>query len=95
MVAEDDLSERELTLQRFHRLITEILQGGTRRNTFQGWEVEILLDIEASGLERRRRMAILRQYLRAVRLQLESGPGPPMKLSEFLQRKRTRRPSME
>jgi len=35
-------------------------------------------------LERRRRMEILRQYQRAVERQMATGPGPPMKLSEFL-----------
>ena len=95
MVAEDDLIEREITLHKFHRLITEILQGGTQRTLFQRWEIDILIDIEACGLERRRRATVLRQYLRAVRRQLESGPGPPMKLSEFLQTRRTRRPSTE
>jgi hypothetical protein len=57
--------------------------------------VEILLDIEKSGLNPRRNGIALRQYLRAVRRQLETGPGPPMKFSEFLQARRTRRPSTE
>jgi hypothetical protein len=95
MGVDDDPIERELTLQRFHRLITEVLQGGTRRTVFQPWEVELLLDIANSGLDPRRKGARLRQYMRAVRKQLESGPGPPMKFSEFLQSKRTRRPSTE
>lgn len=95
MGTDDGWGEPELTLNRFHRLIVEILQGGTRRTVFQPWEVEILLDIESCGLEPRRRGQRLRQYLRAVRRQLETGPGPPMKFSEFLQSRRTRRPSME
>jgi hypothetical protein len=72
-----------------------VIQGGTQRSVFQRWEVEILLDLQACGLEGRRRTTVLRQYLRAVRRQLQGGPGPPMKLSEFLQRKRTRRLSTE
>jgi hypothetical protein len=95
MGTEDELIERELTLQRFHRLVTEILQGGTRRTVFQPWEVEILLDIANTGLDPRRSGERLRQYMRAVRRQLETGPGPPMKFSEFLQTRRTRRPSTE
>jgi hypothetical protein len=54
------------------------------RNSFQPWEIDILLDLEACELESRRRLEILRQYERAVERQLESGPGPPMKLSSFL-----------
>ena len=90
---EDDPAAQELTLRRFHRLITEILQGGTRRTVFQPWEVEILLDIQACQFDPRRKHRILRRYLRAVRRQLETGPGPPMKLSEFLQREQMRRPT--
>ncbi len=90
----NDPAERELTLNRFDRLITEILRGGTRRTAFQSWEVEILLDIDACGLDARQKPRVLRRYLSAVRRQIERGPGPPMKLSEFLQMKSTRRPSM-
>jgi hypothetical protein len=40
--------------------------------------------MDACQLEPRRRVDILRQYQRAVERQLETGPGPPIKLSEFL-----------
>jgi hypothetical protein len=46
--------------------------------------VEILMDLENCPLDRRRRLDILRQYQRAVERQMQTGPGPPMKLSEFL-----------
>jgi hypothetical protein len=80
----DDLIDRELMLNRFRRLIGEILRKETARNSFQPWEVDILVDLESCALEPRRRLEILRQYQRAVERQLEIGPGPPMKLSEFL-----------
>jgi hypothetical protein len=95
MDTEGDPLGQEITLQRFHRLITEILQGGTRRTVFQPWEIEVLLDLESCEIEPRLKGPYLRQYMRAVRLQLESGSGPPMKFSEFLQSRRTRRPSTE
>ena len=88
----DDPSNWELTLNRFHRLIREILQGETRRTVFQPWEVEILVDIEECRLEQRRRARVLRGYLRAVERQLELGPGPPMKLSKFLEIEWSRAP---
>jgi hypothetical protein len=43
--------------------------------------------LEVCALEPRRRMDTLRQYQRAVERQMETGPGPPMKLSEFLARR--------
>ena len=84
MTAADELVERELTLNRFKRLLGEIMRGELARNAFQPWEIEILLDLEACELESRRRLEILRQYQRAVERQMEAGPGPPMKLSSFL-----------
>jgi hypothetical protein len=50
--------------------------------------------MQGCEIEQRRRPEILRQYQRAVQKQMETGPGPPMKLSEFLQLKMTRRPSV-
>ena len=91
-MAADDLIALELMLNRFTRLINEILKGAIVRNTFQPWEVELLLDMQTCELEPRRRQEILRQYQRAVERQMENGPGPPMKLSEFLQVRMTRRP---
>jgi hypothetical protein len=80
----DELIERELMLNRFRRLIGEVIRRETARNAFQPWEIEILIDLDACQLESRRRVEILRQYLRAVERQMEIGPGPPMKLSQFL-----------
>ena len=84
MIQSDDLVANEVMLNRFKRLIAEVLRGQLTRNTFEPWEVDILLDLEASELEPRRRADILGQYQRAVERQMESGPGPPMKLSQFL-----------
>jgi len=94
-MADDDLMDRELMFSRFQRLIAELIRGTSTRTLFQPWELQILLDIEGIALDSKQRVKILRQYQNAVSKQLESGPGPPMKLSEFLQRTKTRRPSME
>ena len=81
----DESVDVELMLNRFRRLIREVMRGALARSSFQPWEVEILFDLENCHLERRRRMEILRQYQRAVEKQLSTGAGPPMKLSEFLE----------
>jgi hypothetical protein len=80
----DDLEQRELMLNRFRRLIGELTRGQVNRNTFNAWEIDLLLDVGACEIEPRRRAEIFRQYQRAVEKQLEAGPGPPMKLSHFL-----------
>ena len=81
----DDRIGLEILLDRFNRLIGEVMEGDFRRNSFLPWELDILMDMEGCQLERRRRLEILRQYRRAVHHQLEKGPGPPMKLSAFLE----------
>lgn len=91
----DDLVERELMYSRFQQLLRELLRGSTMRTVFQPWEMRLLLDIESCVIDAKQRVGILRQYDRAVRRQLETEPGPPMLLSEFLQWRRTRRPSIE
>ena len=86
MISQDP-GELDLMLNRFRRLIGELMRGTTARNSFPPWELDILLDLESCQLERRRRMEILRQYQKAVERQLESGQGPPWKLSEYLIRR--------
>lgn len=90
----DEIIELELMLNRFNKLIGEVMRGTLSRNTFQPWEAEILMDFEACTLDRRRRLEILRQYQKAVERQMERGPGPPMKLSEFLAERARRRPAI-
>jgi hypothetical protein len=82
---DDDLIDRELMLNRFRRLLTEVQRGHISRNAFEVWEVEILLDLDACEIEARHRADILRQYQRAVEREMESGGADiPMKLSQFL-----------
>jgi len=71
-------------LNRFNRLMGELVRGAIIRNSFQPWEIDLLLDIDNCPLDRRRRLEILRQYQKAVERQLDTGPGPPLKLSEYL-----------
>ena len=91
----DEYERREIQLNRFRRLIGEILRGETNRNCFAEWEVELLLDFDDCGLPARRRLEILRQYQRAVERQMETGPGPPIKLSHFLVLREQRRTALE
>ena len=93
-MAPDDLVQLEMMLNRFRRLITELIRGNLRRNAFEPWEIELLLDFRTSAIDPRRREKTLRAYQKAVEHQLETGPGPPMKFSEYLQIKTTRRPTI-
>src|ERR1700722_4811626 len=84
-MTEEDLYQLEIQLCRFNNLMVEVMRGAITRNSFQPWEFEILLDMDHCQFDRRRRLDILRQYQRAVAKQMERGPGPPMKLSRFLE----------
>jgi len=87
----DEYEQREIQLNRFRRLVGELIRGQTVRNSFAPWEIEILMDYDSCELPSRRRLEILRQYQRAVEKQLLSGPGPPMRLSHFLVLREQRR----
>ena len=87
----DDFEHRERQLVRFRRLFAELLRGTLNRNSFAPWELELLMDFETCRLPSRRRTEILHQYRRAVERQMESGAGPPMKLSRFLVLREQRR----
>jgi hypothetical protein len=87
----DEYEQREHQLNRFRRLMGELTKGETTRNSFEPWEIDLLLDLDACYLPPRRRQELLRQYRRAVERQMQSGLGPPLKLSEFLQLREQRR----
>ena len=91
----DDYEQREIQLNRFRRLIGELLRGEMNRNTFASWEIDLLLDFATCELPPRRRLEILRQYQKAVERQMETGPGPPMLLSHFLILREQRRNALD
>lgn len=87
----DTVFESEAVLYRFNKLVRELLQGAMKRNTFRAWEIEILLDIDACDLNGSNRRETLRRYQRAVQRQMEGGAKAPMKLSEYLANRKSRR----
>ena len=82
-MAENSVDSDEI-LFRFNRLIAELLQRGTSRETFQPWEVDLLLDMQNCRIEESAWEGTLRRYQRAAQRQIEKGATVPMKLSEFL-----------
>ena len=84
----DGQNQDEDLRPQFNRLIRELIRGKIARNTFRAWEIELLLDIENCRLRESARDNILRRYQKAVERQFEKGEARPMKLSEFLARKR-------
>ncbi len=81
----------EAVLYRFNKLLQEMLRGQIKRNTFQPWEIELLLDIESCNLRGSNRRETLRRYQRAVQRQMENGAPAPITLTEYLTNCRERR----
>ena len=86
-MAENSVDTDEI-LRRFNRLIRELLLGRASRETFQRWEVELLLDIHSCQIKESAREGVLRRYQQAVQRQVERGDTAPMRLSEFLASRR-------
>ena len=87
MLAETQNSEVLLT--RFNKLLAELVRGTMNRNTFQPWEIEILLDIEACNLRDGVKKETLRRYQKAVTRAMEKGAPTPFRLSEYLHGKKS------
>ena len=69
MLAETSVEtiDSEARLNRFNRLMQELIRGNMNRNTFQPWEIEILLDIEACQVREPVKRETLRRPLHEVR----------------------------
>lgn len=81
--------DSEVILNRFNKLMQELIRGNMTRNTFQPWEIEILLDIEACQLREVVRRETLRRYQKAVQRAMEKGAPQPFRLSEYLSNKKS------
>jgi hypothetical protein len=81
--------DAEAILTRFNKLIQDLLRGNMTRNTFQPWEVEILLDIDSCDLKDSSRRETLRRYQRAVQRSMEKGASQPLRLSQYLNGKKS------
>ena len=78
----------EARLNRFNRLMQELIRGNMNRNTFQPWEIEILLDIDACQIHEPVKRETLRRYQKAVQRAMEKGAPTPLRLSEYLNGKK-------
>jgi hypothetical protein len=89
----ESLPDSDAVLAQFNKLIVELLRGTMNRNTFRPWEIELLLDIESCNLRESSKRETLRRYQKAVQRQMEKGARLPMKLTEYLDSVKAKRPS--
>ena len=88
-----DISEidSEVLLNQFNKLMNELLRGNVTRNTFQPWEIEILLDIEGCQMRDSAKRETLKRYQKAVHRDMEKGAARPMMMTAYLANQRSRR----
>jgi hypothetical protein len=79
--------ELEAMLVQFNKLMSELVRGRIQRTTFQPWEIELLLDIEACDLKNGNRRQVLKRYQRAANRFVDRGGRTMLKLSEYLAKK--------
>jgi hypothetical protein len=89
----ESLPDGDAVLAQFNRLIQELLRGNMHRNTFRPWEIELLLDIETCNLRETNKRDTLKRYQKAVQRHMEKGARLPLKLSEYLDSVKAKRPA--
>ncbi len=83
--------DSEVLLNQFNKLMNELLRGNVTRNTFQPWEIEILLDIEGCQMRDSAKRETLKRYQKAVHRDMEKGAARPMLISAYLANQRLKR----
>ena len=81
----------EIVHAQFNRLLNELIKGSINRNTFQPWEIELMLDIQACDFGDTPQKEMLKRYQKAVQRSYDKGVKMPMKLSDYIQGLRSRR----
>lgn len=84
----------EIVHAQFNRLMIELLKGVINRNTFQPWEIEVLLDIQSCDIGDVSQKDLLKRYQKAVQRSYEKGVKMPLKLSEYLNTLKMRRDAL-
>jgi len=81
----------EIVHAQFNRLLNELIKGSINRNTFQPWEIELMLDIQGADFGDTPQKEMLKRYQKAVQRSYDKGVKMPMKLTEYMQSLRSRR----
>jgi hypothetical protein len=73
-----------VTVESFERFMREVTTGSLRRNAFQNWEIELLIDIQQVRVERGRSEQLMRRYRQAARKFIERSHGQLLTMSDYL-----------
>lgn len=77
--------EQDAIRSQFRALITELVGGALTRNTFQPWEIDLIVDIDQYELPPSLRRRLLHRYERAVlRVMARNSAARPFLFSDYL-----------
>jgi hypothetical protein len=85
--------DNEFVVSRFNRLMKDVLTGNWQRTSFEPWEIELLLDIQACSGEMKSRRDLLVRYQKAVQRRMSHRREMPMRLSEYIRQLNERQAS--
>jgi hypothetical protein len=91
LIYDPKIHDIEIVHAQFNRLLNELIKGAISRNTFQPWEITIMLDIQSCDIGDASEKDLLKRYQKAVQRAYEKGAKMPMLLSEYLESLRARR----
>ena len=84
--------ELESRLVQLDKLLADMIAGQFRRNTFQPWEVEVLLDIQACNVGESNRKELLKRYQKAAHRWFDRGGRTLLLLSDYVARRHRHTP---
>ncbi len=91
LVYDPNKHDIEIVHAQFNRLMNELIKGAINRNTFQPWEIELMLDIQAADFGDTPQKEMLKRYQKAVQRFYDKGVKMPIKLSEYIDSLKSRR----
>jgi hypothetical protein len=84
--------ELERRLAHLDQLVADLSAGQFRRTTFQPWEVELLLDIQACNIGDSNKKELLKRYQRAAHRWFDRGGRTILLLSDYMAKRHRRTP---
>ncbi len=82
------MDQTAAVVTRFRQLLRALTRGEIKTNTFERWEVDILLDILAQNLSPEERVRTIGRYQTAALREMRESGGMPIRFSLYLSRQK-------
>jgi len=84
--------ELEIRLVHLDNLLADMAAGQFHRTTYQPWEIEVLLDIQACNVSEPDRKALLQRYQKAAHRWFDRGGRTLLLLSDYMAKRHLHSP---